>query len=80
MQKNMTKKKSSVALTVARLDAISPLKTLERGYAIIQNENKTQVLHSIDQMNIGDTIHTSLKDGNVTSEIIKINSEPMSTK
>lgn len=48
---------------VAKLDAYSPLKTLARGYSIVQKEGK--MVKSKKQLNSGDDIEIKLADGDV---------------
>lgn len=55
------KKQRFVALT-AKLDAMSPLKVLTRGYAMVQLSDG-EVLRSADQAVVGDEITVSLSDG-----------------
>ena len=46
---------------VAKLDALSPLKTLYRGYSIIEKDNK--IIKSKEELNQGDLINIKLVDG-----------------
>lgn len=46
---------------VAKLDALSPLKTLTRGYSIIEKEGK--MIRSIQELHTGDIATLKLKDG-----------------
>ena len=55
------KNRSFVALT-AKLDAMSPLKVLTRGYAMVQT-GEGEVLRSVSQIHSGDRIHVTLGDG-----------------
>lgn len=48
----------------AKLDALSPLKVLGRGYAMVQDE-KGSVLRSSDQVQIGDNIRVKLAQGSL---------------
>lgn len=48
----------------AKLDALSPLKVLSRGYSITQNEQGA-VIRSVAQVASGDKIRIRLEDGNV---------------
>ena len=50
------------AQLTAKLDAMSPLKVLGRGYAMVQNENGT-VLRSAEQVNVGDQVSVHLAEG-----------------
>jgi len=59
-----------VGLT-AKLDAMSPLKVLSRGYAMAQLEDG-QVLRSVKQVKAGDTALVSLGDGNLVTKIMDV--------
>ena len=61
------KNRQFVALT-AKLDAMSPLKVLTRGYAMAQDEGGL-VLKSIHQVNSGDKIKISFSDGNLRATV-----------
>ena len=54
---------------IAKLDALSPLKTLTRGYSIVQKDDK--VITSVKQLKNDDEIDIKLKDGQ-TKAIIKM--------
>ena len=56
-----------VSLT-AKLDAMSPLKVLSRGYAIAQGEDNT-TLRSTEQIKIGDNIRISFNDGKISATV-----------
>ena len=53
---------------VVGLDALSPLKTLLRGYSIV--EKNDNVVKSVSDLNVGDNIKIILNDGNVNANII----------
>lgn len=53
---------------VSKLDAMSPLKVLTRGYALAKTETGA-VLKSVQQVNIGEKIVVSLSDGRVTAAV-----------
>ena len=55
---------------ISKLEVLNPLNTLNRGYAIVKKDNK--VLSSIKNINEGENITISLKDGNIESKIIKV--------
>ena len=52
----------------AKLDAMSPLKVLTRGYAMAQNEQGT-VLRSVRQVTVGEKIHIMINDGTLESKV-----------
>ena len=55
----------------AKLDAMSPLKVLTRGYAMAQDEDGT-VLRSVRQTGIGQDITVSLSDGTVRAKVTEV--------
>ena len=56
-----------IALT-AKLDAMSPLKVLTRGYAMAQKEDG-QIVRSVAQVTTGDAVCVSLADGAFTATV-----------
>ena len=64
----LDKTKQKYTLLLSKLDALSPLKTLERGYGIIKINEKA--ITSIKDLKKDDLINIELKDGSV-SAIIK---------
>ena len=61
------KKQRFVALT-AKLDAMSPLKVLSRGYTMTQTEDGS-LLKSVRSVSVGDTVRVSLQDGSLTAQV-----------
>ena len=59
-----------MALT-AKLDAMSPLKVLTRGYSMTQTENGA-VMKSVQQAKIGEQITVTLCDGSVTANVTDV--------
>jgi len=55
---------------VNRLNLLSPLNTLSRGYSITQDKDG-KVLLSSKKINFGDLINTQFRDGKVTSKVLK---------
>ncbi|MFY8200138.1 MAG: exodeoxyribonuclease VII large subunit [Pirellula staleyi] len=52
------------------LDAISPLKTLARGYSVTLDTNTGLVISSAKQLRIGQEIQTILNDGKFVSQVL----------
>ena len=48
----------------AKLDALSPLKVLSRGYSVVQNAEGEHI-KEIGQVEIGDMLHVTLTDGKI---------------
>ncbi|HIT10927.1 MAG TPA: exodeoxyribonuclease VII large subunit [Candidatus Onthousia faecigallinarum] len=57
----LNKKKQKYTYLLGKLDALSPLKTLERGYSILKKEEKA--ITSIKDLNKDDLITIQMKDG-----------------
>lgn len=53
---------------VSKLDALSPLKTLTRGYSIIENNEK--IVKSVNEIKTGDKINIRLVDGNMQAQVL----------
>ena len=58
----MAVKKQRFAAITAKLDAMSPLKVLSRGYAMVQTETG-QILRSVQNVSLDDSIRITLEDG-----------------
>ena len=54
---------------VSKLDSLSPLKTLTRGYSIVQKDNK--IIKSKSDLNNGDNIKITLVDGDISAIVNK---------
>ncbi|NVJ59914.1 MAG: exodeoxyribonuclease VII large subunit [Gammaproteobacteria bacterium] len=70
MQTFLKQRHEKLASKAQQLNSISPLATLARGYSITLKDDK--LIHSSNQVSIGDTIQTRLGAGKITSEITKI--------
>ena len=55
----------------AKLDALSPLKVLTRGYAMVQDQDN-RVIRSVKQTSVGDTVSITLRDGTVNATVSQI--------
>ena len=64
------RKQSFIGLT-AKLDAMSPMKVLTRGYAMTQTDSG-EVIRSVSQTAVGDTIRISLSDGELRAAVTEV--------
>ena len=64
---NIHRSKQRYVGLVAKLDAMSPLKVLTRGYSMAQKDG--QLIRSIHQVETGDTITISFSDGHLTAAV-----------
>lgn len=58
-------------MLAAKLDALSPLKVLTRGYAMVQDANG-EVIRSVAQTKCGNEIEITLKDGTINATVTQI--------
>ena len=61
-------KKTNMIKHIAKLDALSPLKTLTRGYSIVQSNGK--VVKSVNQIKKDDEIDIRLIDGKAKAKVM----------
>lgn len=62
------KKKTNMVKNISKLDALSPLKTLTRGYSIIQKDGK--VIKSVNQLQKDDELEIRLTDGSTRAKVM----------
>ncbi|MBX3436682.1 MAG: exodeoxyribonuclease VII large subunit [Planctomycetaceae bacterium] len=72
MQRRVRHEESQVARIAAALNALSPLKVLERGYSIAESEDTGRVLRSASDVATGDRLVTRLLDGRVISQVVHV--------
>jgi len=63
--------KSNFRIRLAMLDSISPLKTLDRGYAIIKDKKSDSIITQKKDLRIKQQIVIKLKDGETNAQIVK---------
>ncbi|WP_134698847.1 exodeoxyribonuclease VII large subunit [Ammoniphilus sp. YIM 78166] len=60
-------KRNQLLLTMARLDGLSPLKIMSRGYSLVYKEG--QLVKSIQQLDPGDGVRVELIDGTIDCSV-----------
>lgn len=68
LERNIYEKRSRLDRLTARLNSLSPMAVLERGYALVISAEGTLV-RSVNQVGAGDAITTHLSDGTFTSRV-----------
>lgn len=64
-------KKAQFALLAGKLDALSPLKIMERGYSLVRDSSGS-IVNKLDQIQPGDMLEVSLKDGRANCSVISV--------
>jgi exodeoxyribonuclease VII large subunit len=67
-QNGVANRQGKYLALAAKLDAMSPLKVLTRGYSMTTGPDGS-VIHSVDQVENGDKITVSLSDGKLTATV-----------
>lgn len=67
-------KKQKLHHLIHTLDALSPLHTLKRGYAIVRNDSNN-VIKSVNKIKSGQEIKTNFSDGHIFSTITAIHND-----
>ncbi len=62
-------KRSPLNICAGRLDAISPLKTIERGYSVTHKQEDRKVVGSISDVKKGDGLEIIVKDGTIECSV-----------
>lgn len=64
-----------LALSAAKLDALSPLKTLSRGYSITYAADGHSVIDSVEHVTAGDAIQVQVQDGQLACTVNTVEGE-----
>jgi exodeoxyribonuclease VII large subunit len=69
MQTARNQKRQGLVAAMRQLDALSPLKVMQRGYSLVYDENQQQLIKSVQQVQIGDILKLRLSDGRVDCHV-----------
>lgn len=61
--------KQRFATQVGQLDALSPLKVMQRGYSLVYKEDEQTLVKSIAQIQLGDRVKVRLTDGQIDCQV-----------
>lgn len=70
-KQNLNRHKQAYLSAAAKLDAMSPLKVLTRGYSMVMDQ-KDSVIRSVSQVNANDQIRIILSDGTMAATVAEI--------
>ncbi|HKK20773.1 MAG TPA: exodeoxyribonuclease VII large subunit, partial [candidate division Zixibacteria bacterium] len=70
--------KNRLSLLVLKLDALSPLKILGRGYSVVRKLPEKSVIKSIKDIASGDLMETIINDGSIISQVTQSGEESRS--
>jgi exodeoxyribonuclease VII large subunit len=75
VSQQLTRQRDQLAVLAGRLQSLSPLAVLGRGYSMTRRAVDQQVISRADQLQVGDRILTQLASGEVVSLVEKVNSQ-----
>lgn len=67
---NITRARQRYIAQISKLEAMSPLKVLTRGYSMVQTE-RGEVVRSVSQVALGERIQVKLSDGTLSATVMK---------
>ncbi len=67
----LARRRGAVEGLARALHAVSPLATLERGYAVVQRDRDGAVVHSVGQVAVGETVSARLAEGIIRCEVLE---------
>jgi len=73
MRRRLTEQQMAFSARVAQLDALSPLKVMQRGFSLVYAEG--QIVKSVEQFATGDRLVVRLSDGSATARVEQIDRE-----
>jgi exodeoxyribonuclease VII large subunit len=69
MQSILRNNRSSLDGLLRQMDALSPLKVMQRGYSLVYNEKESALIKSIHQIQPGDLVKVRLADGRLDCHV-----------
>jgi len=69
INQKVTKARAESIKLIAKLDALSPLKTLSRGYIIAEKDGK--IISNVDETNVDDILELRLKNGKLKTKVVE---------
>ena len=66
----MTNSINEYKKSILRLDTLSPLKTLSRGYGIIEDNNSKKIIKSVKDVSKDEEIKITLSDGSIDAKVL----------
>ena len=65
------KEKAKMKFLIEKLNVLSPLNILARGYSIVKLKESNKLVKSVEDINAGDNIEINVADGLIEAIVIK---------
>lgn len=72
-QKTVDNKRITFSRLVGKVDALSPLKVISRGYALVSSDKG--IVKSVDDVSVGDNFKVRLSDGSFNATVTDVNGD-----
>lgn len=76
MRAGLTQRRGRLQENARALEAVSPLATLERGYAIVRHGDDGRILRDAGELAVGDSIQARLGQGTLDATVTSIQPAP----
>lgn len=64
-----------LTLAIRQLDALSPLKIMQRGYSLVYDDKEQTLIKSLDQVQLGDRLTIRVQDGTIGCKVRSMEGE-----
>lgn len=71
IDKSFIQRQQKLAMLCGKLDGLSPLKVLARGYSVTLNQQNQIITHA-DQVKVGERLTTQLHSGTIQTEVLRV--------
>ncbi len=72
MREQLASRRAALKAATRALDAVSPLATLNRGYAIVHSESTGEILRDVSHLQVGEHIRARVHHGELSAKIERI--------
>ena len=73
MRSDLARREARLQENARALEAVSPLATLQRGYAIVRDDENGRILRTASEVKTGDRVHARLGQGELTARVETVN-------
>ncbi|MCW8877166.1 MAG: exodeoxyribonuclease VII large subunit [Kangiellaceae bacterium] len=80
MDQRLESSSNELAIRASRLNAMSPLSVMSRGYSILRQPETGNIINSVKQLKPSESIELLLTDGNAKAEVTQISNKPIFNK
>ncbi|WP_314585271.1 exodeoxyribonuclease VII large subunit [Paenibacillus terrigena] len=77
MQAMLKEQKLKLMTGMKQLDALSPLKVMQRGYSLVYDEQEKRLIKSLADVQPGDMVHVKVNDGQLECQVWSMKGEDM---